>query len=108
MGRPREVTQSEVAPNVVEQRPEAQTLPPEKALQGARMKAEILANQVQVRAPGRQQQMDGSLGAFDDRPDYAGIAAELSMPIGSIGPTRCRCLDKLKALLNKDGGRDHE
>ena len=46
--------------------------------------------------------------AFDDRPDYAGIAAELSMPIGSIGPTRGRCLDKLKTLLNKDGGRDHE
>lgn len=46
--------------------------------------------------------------AFDDRPDYAGIAAELGMPIGSIGPTRGRCLDKLKALLIKDGGRDHD
>lgn len=46
--------------------------------------------------------------AFEDRPDYAGIAAELGMPIGSIGPTRGRCLDKLKALLNKDGGRDHD
>lgn len=46
--------------------------------------------------------------AFDDRPDYAGIAQELDMPIGSIGPTRGRCLDKLKTLLTKDGGRDHD
>jgi RNA polymerase sigma factor (sigma-70 family) len=46
--------------------------------------------------------------AFDDRPDYAGIAAELKMPIGSIGPTRGRCLDKLKTLLSSDGGMDHD
>ncbi len=42
--------------------------------------------------------------AFDDRPDYAGIAAHLQMPIGSIGPTRGRCLDKLKTLLAMDCG----
>jgi RNA polymerase sigma factor (sigma-70 family) len=46
--------------------------------------------------------------AFDDRPDYAGIATELGMPIGSIGPTRGRCLDKLKTLLINDGGTDHD
>ncbi len=39
--------------------------------------------------------------AFDDRPDYAGLAGELGMPIGSIGPTRRRCLDKLKSALQK-------
>jgi RNA polymerase sigma factor (sigma-70 family) len=38
--------------------------------------------------------------AFDDRPDYARIADDLSMPIGSIGPTRNRCLAKLRALLD--------
>jgi RNA polymerase sigma factor (sigma-70 family) len=37
--------------------------------------------------------------AFDDRPDYRGLAEDLQMPIGSIGPTRGRCLAKLKALL---------
>jgi RNA polymerase sigma factor (sigma-70 family) len=37
--------------------------------------------------------------AFCDRPDYAGLATELQMPIGSIGPTRARCLDKLRSLL---------
>jgi len=37
--------------------------------------------------------------AFSDRPDYAGLAEELQMPVGSIGPTRGRCLDKLRALM---------
>lgn len=41
--------------------------------------------------------------AFDDRPDYAGIAAELDMPIGSIGPTRKRCLAKLRTELVRSG-----
>ena len=37
--------------------------------------------------------------AFAPRPDYAAVAAALGMPIGSIGPTRGRCLAKLRALL---------
>jgi RNA polymerase sigma factor, sigma-70 family len=41
--------------------------------------------------------------AFEDRPDYARIAEDLSMPIGSIGPTRQRCLGKLRVLLEGDG-----
>lgn len=45
--------------------------------------------------------------AFEDRPDYAGIAHDLDMPVGSIGPTRGRCLGKLKALLGDDSGADH-
>ncbi|GGK28723.1 DNA-directed RNA polymerase sigma-70 factor [Pilimelia terevasa] len=40
--------------------------------------------------------------AFDDRPDYASISAELGMPVGSIGPTRGRCLEKLRHLLADD------
>lgn len=41
--------------------------------------------------------------AFDDRPDYARIAKDLAMPIGSIGPTRGRCLTKLRSSLDRDG-----
>lgn len=41
--------------------------------------------------------------AFDDRPDYARIAQDLAMPIGSIGPTRQRCLAKLRAELHGAG-----
>jgi RNA polymerase sigma factor (sigma-70 family) len=42
--------------------------------------------------------------AFAPRPDYAAVAAELGMPVGSIGPTRGRCLAKLRALLASDPG----
>jgi RNA polymerase sigma factor (sigma-70 family) len=31
-----------------------------------------------------------------DRPSYEEVAAALGMPIGAIGPTRARCLDKLR------------
>jgi RNA polymerase sigma factor (sigma-70 family) len=37
--------------------------------------------------------------AFVPRPDYDLVAAQLCMPRGSIGPTRGRCLAKLRALL---------
>lgn len=40
--------------------------------------------------------------AFAPRPDYATIAVDLGIPVGSIGPTRGRCLAKLRAQL--DGG----
>lgn len=40
--------------------------------------------------------------AFADRPDYAAVAHSLGMPIGSIGPTRGRCLAKLRQLLAVD------
>lgn len=39
--------------------------------------------------------------AFSDRPDYTTLAADLGMPVGSIGPTRGRCLHKLKTLLEE-------
>jgi RNA polymerase sigma factor (sigma-70 family) len=40
--------------------------------------------------------------AHVDRPDYATVAEALSMPRGSIGPTRGRCLAKLRELLLDD------
>lgn len=39
---------------------------------------------------------------IDDRLDYATIATELDMPVGSIGPTRQRGLKKVRALLVAD------
>lgn len=41
--------------------------------------------------------------AFADRPDYSSIAEALGMPVGSIGPTRGRCLAKLRVALLQDG-----
>jgi RNA polymerase sigma factor (sigma-70 family) len=40
--------------------------------------------------------------AFAERPDYATLSTALGMPVGSIGPTRGRCLAKLKVLLASD------
>ena len=37
--------------------------------------------------------------AFENRPDYRALATDLGMPIGSIGPTRGRCLAKLRVAL---------
>ena len=39
--------------------------------------------------------------AFEHRPDYKAVAETLNMPIGSIGPTRSRCLAKLRAALGE-------
>jgi RNA polymerase sigma factor (sigma-70 family) len=46
--------------------------------------------------------------AFADRPDYATIAESLAMPVGSIGPTRGRCLQTLRAGLAGDPEWDGE
>ena len=40
--------------------------------------------------------------AFCDRPDYDGISVALGIPKGSIGPTRGRCLAKLRQQLAAD------
>jgi RNA polymerase sigma factor (sigma-70 family) len=39
--------------------------------------------------------------AWEPRPDYSSVAETLEMPIGSIGPTRRRCLDKLRVELGE-------
>ncbi|GGB36956.1 DNA-directed RNA polymerase sigma-70 factor [Flexivirga endophytica] len=40
--------------------------------------------------------------ATGDHPDYAGLAAAMGVSVGSIGPTRGRCLAKLRASLEAD------
>lgn len=37
------------------------------------------------------------------QPSYAEVAARLDMPVGSIGPTRARCLKRLKEVLTEKG-----
>lgn len=43
--------------------------------------------------------------AFVQRPDYDEVAVALGMPRGSIGPTRGRCLAKLRVLLGDGAAR---
>ncbi|MFI6098082.1 RNA polymerase sigma factor [Lentzea sp. NPDC051213] len=46
--------------------------------------------------------------AFTPRPNYAEISAELGVPRGTIGPTRGRCMAKLRTLLAEEGGEGDE
>ena len=39
----------------------------------------------------------------DPAPTYQDVAAALDMPIGSIGPTRARCLGHLRAIIEAEG-----
>jgi RNA polymerase sigma factor (sigma-70 family) len=43
--------------------------------------------------------------AFVPRPDYDAVAERLGMRRGSVGPTRLRCLDKLRVALRAEEGR---
>ena len=36
----------------------------------------------------------------DEEPSYEEIGAAMGMPIGAIGPTRIRCLDKLRRMVD--------
>jgi RNA polymerase sigma factor (sigma-70 family) len=38
----------------------------------------------------------------EDEPSYETIGAALGMPIGAIGPTRMRCLEKLRSFVSVD------
>jgi RNA polymerase sigma factor (sigma-70 family) len=48
--------------------------------------------------PWRSQRLLELLMA-DPAPSYAEISDQLGLPIGSIGPTRGRCLEKLRVML---------
>jgi DNA-directed RNA polymerase specialized sigma24 family protein len=41
--------------------------------------------------------------AAEARPDYSVVSQQLGMPVGSIGPTRGRCLAKLREQLAQAG-----
>jgi len=51
--------------------------------------------------PDRCRQLLG-LVALVERPDYEVVSRSLGMPVGSIGPTRGRCLAKLRLALLGD------
>jgi RNA polymerase sigma factor (sigma-70 family) len=55
-----------------------------------------------ARISGRCQQLLRLLVA-DPAPSYLEIGEALDMPIGSIGPTRARCLERLRAALGEEG-----
>jgi RNA polymerase sigma factor (sigma-70 family) len=43
------------------------------------------------------------INAEDGPPSYQQVALALQTPVGSLGPTRARCLDRLRKLLDSNG-----
>ena len=62
-----------------------------------------LVRQCLDRLPDRCQKLLRIVAA-GPRPNYTDVAKTLGMPVGSIGPTRGRCLDKLRQELALAGG----
>ena len=86
---------------------EASGLVPELAdlPDGQRLRLER-SHQVQValdRLPDRCRSLLHSLFFEDPPPEYSEIAERDGIPIGSIGPTRARCLDKMRQILERSG-----
>jgi RNA polymerase sigma factor (sigma-70 family) len=73
-------------------------LPDAQAVRGERDR--VLWEHVRA-LPDRCRKLLG-LVALVDRPDYGVVSEALGMPVGSIGPTRGRCLAKLRVSLAAD------
>jgi RNA polymerase sigma factor (sigma-70 family) len=52
--------------------------------------------------PERDQRMLRILMSWD-RPSYTSVAAALDLPVGSIGPTRMRALERLRGIITSSG-----
>jgi RNA polymerase sigma factor (sigma-70 family) len=55
--------------------------------------------------PERCRQLVEMLYFDTNNPSYEAIAETMQMPVASIGPTRARCLEKLRILLRRRGIR---
>jgi RNA polymerase sigma factor (sigma-70 family) len=84
-----------VEDEVIDARMPAQTSPEAEVI-GDDERARLW--QALARLPERCQRLL-RIVAWEPRPDYSSVADSLGMPIGSIGPTRRRCLDKLRLEL---------
>src|SRR5439155_20405830 len=73
--------------------------PPDLSHRLALIESEHALEQALGRLPARCRRLIELLYFTAEEPTYAEIAEEMGMPVASIGPTRARCLEKLKKLL---------
>ena len=52
-----------------------------------------------VRMDNRCRELLTALYFHEDAPSYAQVSIDLAIPVGSIGPTRARCLEKMRSIL---------
>ena len=65
----------------------------------ARIEDEHALERALEQLPDRCRQLIHLLYFNVEEPSYADISEQMSMPVASIGPTRARCLEKLRKLL---------
>ena len=70
----------------------------------ARLEDQHLVRQAFERLPERCRALLDLLYYATDEPSYEAIGERLAMPVGSIGPTRARCLEKLIRLYREVTG----
>ncbi len=68
-----------------------------------RLERQHVVRQSLRRLGGRCEQLLTALFLTPGQPRYETIAAELGMKVGSIGPTRARCFEKLEKILVEMG-----
>jgi RNA polymerase sigma factor (sigma-70 family) len=85
-----------VSPAQVALRPDAPAPPEEETIRHEQLAA--LRTAVRRRLSAREQELWAML-ADAAEPSYGEISQRLGLPIGSIGPTRARCIAKLRPLL---------
>jgi RNA polymerase sigma factor (sigma-70 family) len=73
--------------------------PPDLSHQIALIENEHALEQALGRLPERCRRLIELLYFTAEEPSYVEIAEEMAMPVASIGPTRARCLEKLRRLL---------
>ena len=68
----------------------------------------VLVSVALRRLGGRCEQLLTALFLAPGRPNYEAVAQEMGMKIGSIGPTRARCFQKLEKILIEMGLAEEE
>ena len=73
--------------------------PPEAGSPVSRIEREHLIERALEQLTDRCRSLIDLLYFHADEPSYAYIAKKLDMPVSSVGPTRARCLERLRKLL---------
>jgi RNA polymerase sigma factor (sigma-70 family) len=87
------------AGRAVDESPDTDPLPEERLSQ---LQQSQRLQRALARLDGRSQRWAELLFLQDEAMPYGQIATLMQVPIGSIGPTRARLLDKLRKLLSED------
>jgi RNA polymerase sigma factor (sigma-70 family) len=72
---------------------------PEELLEAKQRRETLVAAVLSL--PEKESKLMWSLFFDESRPKYKEISKKLGMPVSSIGPTRARCLEKLRKVLKR-------